>query len=94
MHFKEDEPVFGRIESIILHSSFEPLFVLDVLETVKYNSHFHSYQVSIPCTTTFSVCHQKDFKDYHALGIYQPFNSQLFFICLKYYVLDNVDTAL
>ena len=39
LKFEEEEPIFGLIDSIILHNSIEPYIVTEILETVGYNVH-------------------------------------------------------
>ena len=52
-----DEPVFGVIICVVLHSNVEPQLVIDNLETIGYNNHFCAYEVkplSVRCVTVTS----------------------------------------
>ena len=87
--FHGQTPQFGVIEDIILHNG--PLFILEPLQTVCFNKHFHAYEVVPTPVRTFLVVTQINLADYHPLGIYQVQNSRKSFVPLKYYVLDEID---
>ena len=76
-------PQFGVTEDIILHNG---PFILEPLQTVCFNKHFHAYEVVPTPVRTFLVVMQINLADYHPLGIYQVQNSKKSFVPLKYYV--------
>ena len=89
--FINDMPIFGRIITIILHSSTEPLIVTNLLETVFFNKHFFAYQVKDNYTNSYYVCKQSKLADYHPLSFYSSQNSIELLVPLKYHVLSDFD---
>lgn len=78
-------PIFGKIEYILFIND-EWQFVLQLLDTHTYNTHYHAYEVShYPSHTPIIICKQSSFVDYHVLALYHN-TSSLTFVPLKYHI--------
>ena len=84
---EDDQPVFGKIDDLIVTPSQECLFVLRPLITSR-SQHFHSYEVSASPQNSFFVYRHHNFVDYHPLHLSRQFGpTGKLSICLKYHVL-------
>ena len=81
------EPAFSIIRYLIKASNETWLLVLEVLETVKYDVHYHAFRVKHSCSPSLVMCKQAALVDPHPLVLNFSFNLQShFFVCVKYYV--------
>ena len=86
---EDDQPVFGKIEDLIVTPSQECLFVLSPL-TVLPSRHFHSFEVTATSQSSKFVCRHCSFVDHYPLHLSIQFgpNGKLA-ICLKYHVVKK-----
>ena len=87
---EDDQPVFGKIEDIIVTPSQECLFVLSSL-TTSPSHHFHSFEVTATSQSTKFVCRHHSLVDHYPLHLCRQYgpNGRLA-ICLKYHVVNKV----
>ena len=87
---KDDQPVFGKIEDLIVTPSQDCLFVLSPL-TASRSPHFHSFEVTASSQGSKFVCRHHSLVDHYPLHLSRQFgpNGRLA-ICLKYHVVNKV----
>ena len=73
-------PVFGKICDLVAINTNDTYLVCEVMFTVRFNHHFHSYEVSLSSPINYVLCKPSDLVDHNVLGLYR---SQ--FVSLKYY---------
>ena len=84
-------PLFAIIEDIVLYNSTTVLFVVQLLVTDCFNSHFHSYEVLPSYPLQFVACEYTDFKDAHVLHHYKLSSKpDLLYIPMKYHIIENI----
>ena len=84
---EDDQPVFGKIDDLIVTQSQECLFVLSPLVTLR-NEHFHSYEVYASPQSSLFVYRHHNFIDHYPLHLSRQFGpTGNLCICLKYHVL-------
>lgn len=86
---EDDQPVFGKIDDLIVTPSHDCLFVITPLVTSR-SQHFHSYEVSASPHNSFFVFRYNDFVDYYPLHLSSQFgHTGKLSVCLKYHVLKR-----
>ena len=84
-------PEFAVVKDIIMYDTMQCLFITELLDADVFNSHYHSYEVSVLHPPQFVASWQIDFKDHHVLHHYEISSEpNLLFIPLKYHVIENV----
>lgn len=87
---EDDQPVFGKIEDLIVTPSQECFFVLSPL-TALPSRHFHSFEVTATSQGSKFVCKHCSIVDHYPLHLSRQFgpNGKLT-ICLKYHVVNKM----
>ena len=83
-------PKFGVIRDFIIDSLHAYNFILEVLHTICFVPHFHSYEVSYHVPSFFELCEPSNLVDPCVLSLYQIPYSQSFFVPLKYFLVENI----
>ena len=80
---EDDQPLFGKIEDLIVTPSQEWLFILSALVTYR-SYHFHAFIVSAIARNTQLVYRHNKLVDYHPLCLARQFGPDgKLSICLK-----------
>ena len=89
--FTHDEPKFARIVDIVFVESHQaPIFICELLTTVSYSSHYHSYEVV--SNETYNIITLDTLVDHNVLSMYQTFQNRFkYYITLKYYIINEFD---
>lgn len=78
------DPVFGRIEDILVIAGDYVLFVVVVFNVLYFESHYHAYALSITSNKkVVSLSNLSDYNVYHS----HKMSDGLSYITLKYYFL-------
>ena len=85
---EEDLPMFGLIQHIISVDVENYFFIVLVLHTICFNSHFHVYEVEHSNSLEHIVVKPTDLVDHHPLGLYTRdfLHQSLQVVSLKYHV--------
>ena len=83
-------PEFGIIEDIIVDALMCYYFVLEKLHTVCFSNHYHSFEVIKHVPKEFFICKPSDLFDHAVLGLYHIPQCHSLFVCLKYYLVENI----
>ena len=87
---EHDQPVFGKIDELIVTPRQECLFMIIPL-TASKNHHYHSYEVTASSRNLFFIYRYYDFVDYYPLNLSMQFGpSGELSVCLKYHVLRKM----
>lgn len=66
---EEDNLKFGKITQIYVDGGKEVIFEIELLHTIEFCTHYHTYSLSSERQTSFiKQCH---LLDYHPYGLYQ-----------------------
>ena len=87
----DTDPVFGVILAIITFVDIDVMLVMETLETVGFDPHFHAYEVKPSSVRCVVVMPPTDLLDHNIVGSYQPFSDCRNLLYPKYQLLDNVD---
>ena len=79
-------PVFGRLRSIVVHDVNNYLLVCNVMNTICFSKHYHSYEVEE--TPEIVLVNHSDLYDHTPLSLYHVFNC--LYVSLKYYLIENI----
>ena len=79
-------PLFGQIQNIIVYDINSYYFVCELLDTVCFCEHFHSYEISV--TSGIVIVKHNELYDHTPLYLYHVNNQS--YISLKYYLIDNI----
>ena len=79
-------PVFGKICDLVAINTDTTYLICEVMFTVQFNHHFHSYEVSLSLPITYVLCKPSDLVDHNALGLYCSH-----FVSLKYHIVEQLD---
>ena len=77
-------PKFGLISDVIVLDVDNYFIVCEVLHTIRFNSHYHAYEVSRDTAPTFVFLKQSDMSDHSVLGLYNKITFS--FVSLKYHI--------
>ena len=80
-------PLFGLIKDIIVFDVSEYYLVCELLQTICFDVHFHSYEVAHVHTHGTILCRPKDLIDRNVLGLYRRHS---LFVTFKYNIMENV----
>lgn len=84
-------PNFGVIVDIIVNGVDDVYIVLKKLETLFFDNHLHSYNVSFILPPEYITLKTTNFYDSHPLSLYRsPYNNTDLLVPLKYYLIENV----
>ena len=83
-------PVFGVVEDIIVDSMQCHYLVCEVLSTICFVRHFHSYEVATQSPTVYYICKPTSLFDNTVLGRYQLASHPSFFVPLKYHLVEHL----
>ena len=79
-------PHFGIIHDIAVFNTDDFFLVCQVLSTISFEHHLHSFLVSHE--HNFCILKQSDIYDHTTLSVYERSNS--FYVPLKYQLVENV----
>ncbi len=82
-------PQFGIIQEIIVDNLCY-YFVLELLHTICFSTHFHSFEVINNSPPVFSVIKPSDLFDHCVLGLYHIQSHRSFFVPLKYFLIEQL----
>jgi len=88
----EELPVFGKIEAFVcLPSSSNWFIVVQCLQTVTFDSHFHSYVVESFDPRKFKVVSFNELVDFHPVCLYKTVarGKNVHFVRLQYHVMPT-----
>ena len=79
-------PVFGVIHKIIIVCSgpSKPYFVVENMDTICLNEHYHSYEVERSKEKSFEIHSQDDFITFLPMNITSPVNATGLYVNVKY----------
>lgn len=80
-------PIFGLKKYIIVFKVNEYFLVCELLQTICFDAHFHSYEVTHVHFCDTILCKPKEVADHTVLGLYRKHS---LFVTLKYNILENV----
>ena len=78
-------PNFGLILDIIILNVDDYFLVCEILHTICFNPHFHSYEVCHHSSPSVVFVKQSDLVDYSVLAIYKKITD---FVTLKYHITE------
>ena len=83
-------PKFGLITDILVFDTDIYYLVCEVLFTVLYSHHYHSYQVYKQSPIVYVCCKQCNLHDHTVLSAYSiPTQPSYLFVPLKYQLIEN-----
>ena len=82
-------PEFGLIIDILTVDR-TPYFCCDCLDTVCFNHHFHSFEVTQSMPSKVEIIKHSHLTDYHPLtNSHIPSDPNSKFVCMKYHIVEN-----
>lgn len=88
-YMENDVPVFGKIFDFIIIPSGECLFALKPLVPVRFDEHYHAYEVHEQTSTTL-LYEQHELLDFHPLSLVKSFKpNSSSYISLKYHLYNT-----
>ena len=82
-------PQFGLIKDVLVLNNI-PYFCYKLIDTICFNHHFHSYEISIVDQSDVNFITHFDLIDYHPLTISQiPSDPNIKFIRMKYHIVER-----
>ena len=88
---QEDLSVFGLVQCVIAMEVDSYFFIVLVLHTICFNTHFHVYEIEYPSSPNYTVVKPLDLVDHHPLEFYTCtfLNQSLQVVSLKYHVISK-----
>ena len=88
--FLPDMPEFGQIDDIVASSKEGPAFVVQILQTQRFNHHYHGYEVTH--AEYFKLVKQDQLADFHPLTLQKLLlssNVSLLLVVMKYDIVES-----
>ena len=73
-------PTFGVIKDIVLDRFYSHYFVLEILHTFCFSSHYHAHEVSMNTPPLFELVKSSDMYDNFILNLYSIPHCHSFFL--------------
>ena len=83
-------PTFGLIKDIVVDNCYLHYFVLEILYTICFSSHYHAHEVSMNTLPLFQLVKLSTLYDHSIINLYSIPHCYSFFVPLKYYLIEKL----